>query len=167
MLASFEPSTADITFGTANLPQGTVRIFRDTILPIEESEKVVIPTTDDGCTLAVLAVPSYMTPADFLAWVDGAEEGIAHLRMIRYIMEFWCASRPADEFLTVETRCRTAPWFSSSSDTRKLRSDLQTSTMADRFTRWVRKSAMSSAYCQSTSRHPIPVPPHGRSRSPP
>ncbi|KAG8880525.1 hypothetical protein FRB97_000350 [Tulasnella sp. 331] len=83
MLATFEPSSFDITFGTANLPQGTVRIFRDTLLPSEESEKTVIPTTEDGCTLAVLALPSFMTPADFLTWVSPAEENIAHLRMIR------------------------------------------------------------------------------------
>lgn len=83
MLATFEPSSSDITFGTANLPQGKLRIFRDTLLPSEESETTVIPTTEDGCTLAVLALPSYMTPADFLTWVSPAEENIAHLRMIR------------------------------------------------------------------------------------
>ncbi|KAG9014386.1 hypothetical protein FRB94_012792 [Tulasnella sp. JGI-2019a] len=83
MLATFEPSSSNITFGTANLPQGTVRIFRDTILPSEESETTVIPTTEDGCTLAVLALPSFMTPADFLTWVSPEEENIAHLRMIR------------------------------------------------------------------------------------
>lgn len=33
--------------------------------------------------LAVLAVPTYMTPADFLTYVAPAEEGLAHLRLVR------------------------------------------------------------------------------------
>lgn len=45
---------------------------------IEDQEDV------DGIMLAVLAVPSWMTPSDFLAFVAPAAEGMAHLRMIRY-----------------------------------------------------------------------------------
>jgi len=33
--------------------------------------------------VGVLAVPSWMTPSDFLAFVAPAEDGMAHLRMIR------------------------------------------------------------------------------------
>jgi len=38
----------------------------------------------DGIMLGVLAVPSWMTPSDFLAFVAPAVEGIGHLRIIRY-----------------------------------------------------------------------------------
>lgn len=34
--------------------------------------------------LAVLAVPSWMSPSDFLGFVAPAVDGISHLRMIRY-----------------------------------------------------------------------------------
>jgi BRCA1-associated protein len=37
----------------------------------------------DGVMLGVLAVPSWMTPSDFLAFVAPAAESIAHLRIIR------------------------------------------------------------------------------------
>ena len=39
----------------------------------------------DGVMLGVLAVPSWMTPSDFLAFVAPAVEGIGHLRIIRYV----------------------------------------------------------------------------------
>ena len=39
----------------------------------------------DGYMVGVLAVPSWMTPSDFLAFVAPAQEGMAHLRMIRYV----------------------------------------------------------------------------------
>lgn len=39
----------------------------------------------DGYMVGVLAVPSWMTPSDFLAFVAPAEEGMAHLRMIRCV----------------------------------------------------------------------------------
>lgn len=38
----------------------------------------------DDVTLAVLAVPSWMTPSDFITFVAPAADGITHLRMIRY-----------------------------------------------------------------------------------
>lgn len=44
----------------------------------------------DGYMVGVLAVPSWMTPSDFLAFVAPAQEGMAHLRMIRYV--FVCSS---------------------------------------------------------------------------
>lgn len=48
-------------------------------IPLAEEE------ADDagGMMLAVLAVPSWMTPSDFLTFVAPAAEGISHLRMIR------------------------------------------------------------------------------------
>lgn len=48
---------------------------------------------DDGVTLGVLAVPSWMTPSDFLAFVAPAAEGMAHLRLVRSVVlpvsRFW------------------------------------------------------------------------------
>jgi BRCA1-associated protein len=38
----------------------------------------------DGIMLGVLAVPPWMTPSDFLAFVAPVVDGIAHLRIIRY-----------------------------------------------------------------------------------
>jgi BRCA1-associated protein len=42
-------------------------------------------TESDGVTLAVLAVPSWMTPSDFLGFVAPAVDGMAHLRIIRSV----------------------------------------------------------------------------------
>ena len=45
---------------------------------------------EGGAVLAVLAVPAWMTPSDFLAFVAPAAEGMAHLRMIRCVCSGWC-----------------------------------------------------------------------------
>jgi len=74
--------------GSTNLPEGVVHIFRDRA-DVETADKS--PTDGetkaelgaDENTLAVLAVPSWMTPSDFLSFVEPAAEGIVHLRMIR------------------------------------------------------------------------------------
>ena len=77
--------------GSTNLPEGIVHIFRE--LPprpgnetvdesVKEEENKSELGADDN-TLAVLAVPSWMTPSDFLSFVEPAAEGIVHLRMIR------------------------------------------------------------------------------------
>ena len=77
--------------GSTNLPEGIVHIFR------EPPSRADTDTADknlangetktelgaDDNTLAVLAVPSWMTPSDFLSFVEPAAEGIVHLRMIR------------------------------------------------------------------------------------
>jgi BRCA1-associated protein len=75
------PSTTPLSFGTANLSEGTIRLFRD-IYRHEEDVGPRMPQ-DDGTMLSVLAVPSYMTPADFITYVAPAEDGMAHLRLIR------------------------------------------------------------------------------------
>lgn len=75
--------------GSTNLPEGTVHIFRDSaVKPSQEELESVAPPTSaaddaDGVMLAVLAVPSWMTPSDFLTFVAPAAEGMAHLRLIR------------------------------------------------------------------------------------
>lgn len=77
--------------GSTNLPQGIVHIFRESPSRTD-TEAADQSLTDgetktklgaDGDTLAVLAVPSWMTPSDFLSFVEPAAEGIMHLRMVR------------------------------------------------------------------------------------
>ncbi|KAG5647905.1 hypothetical protein DXG03_007829 [Asterophora parasitica] len=86
--ASFIPHTRTKS-GSTNLPEGTVHVFRDSASKPsqEELESVVASTSTvdnaDGVMLGVLAVPSWMTPSDFLAFVAPAAEGMAHLRLIR------------------------------------------------------------------------------------
>ena len=77
--------------GSTNLPEGVVHIFRDSPsrMDTETSNKNLVDGETetelgaDDNTLAVLAVPSWMTPSDFLSFVEPAAEGIVHLRMIR------------------------------------------------------------------------------------
>jgi BRCA1-associated protein len=74
--------------GSMNLPEGTVHLFRNSApKPAVEMEPDEEPPSSptDGVMLAVLAVPSWMTPSDFLGFVAPAAEGMAHLRMIRYV----------------------------------------------------------------------------------
>ncbi|EDR14071.1 uncharacterized protein LACBIDRAFT_305484 [Laccaria bicolor S238N-H82] len=84
--ATFVPQTRK-KVGTTNLPEGTVHIFRDCTnipsLTVLEAMASSLPVDTDGVMLAVLAVPSWMTPSDFLAFVAPAVDGMAHLRIIR------------------------------------------------------------------------------------
>lgn len=81
----------DQPHGSTNLPEGVVHIFREPpsrtdAEPSDESRVNDETKTELGAddnTLAVLAVPSWMTPSDFLSFVEPAAEGIVHLRMIR------------------------------------------------------------------------------------
>ena len=80
-----------------NLPEGVVHILREP--PSRTADETAEKTPAGGETnselgvddkmLAVLAVPSWMTPSDFLSFVEPAAEGIMHLRMIR------CVSGPS------------------------------------------------------------------------
>lgn len=90
--------------GSTNLPDGIVHIYRDgdsghirqqatasspsTSKPIQPDEQIdkegSWAASDGECTIvAVLAVPPWMNPADFLAFVAPAGEGMAHIRLIR------------------------------------------------------------------------------------
>ena len=83
--------------GTANLPEGIIRIFRERptyeVRPGQPStssnsaggsSSFHTITESPECTIvAVLAVPPWMTPSDFLAFVSPAVETIRHLRLIR------------------------------------------------------------------------------------
>lgn len=42
--------------------------------------------SEDGFMLGVLAVPAWMTPSDFLAFVAPAAEGMSHIRLIRCVL---------------------------------------------------------------------------------
>ena len=51
-----------------------------------DASRVMLENADsDGYMIGVLAVPSWMTPSDFLAFVAPALEDMAHLRMIRCV----------------------------------------------------------------------------------
>ena len=81
----------DQPHGSTNLPEGIVHLFREPPSRTETETKDGSLAADetktelgaDDDTLAVLAVPSWMTPSDFLSFVEPAAEGIVHLRMIR------------------------------------------------------------------------------------
>lgn len=107
--ATFVPyNPAHTKSGLTILPEGVVHIFRDysrnadelpqspstyasaaangsTPQPVRPEQPSDTNVESDDLTLAVLAVPSWMAPSDFLAFVAPAADGIAHLRMIRYV----------------------------------------------------------------------------------
>ncbi|KAF8661340.1 hypothetical protein AX16_001435 [Volvariella volvacea WC 439] len=89
--ATFVPHTSSKS-GSTNLPEGVIHIFRDCQSRMDNEDKSgTFPTKEssvtelssDGVMLAVLAVPSWMTPSDFLGFVAPATDGISHLRIIR------------------------------------------------------------------------------------
>ncbi|KAH9840224.1 zf-UBP-domain-containing protein [Rhodofomes roseus] len=100
VVATFSPSAShSATSGSTNLPEGIVHIYRD-VAGIEESGALTndgaspgpedskdsapkVVSDSQGLILAVLAVPAWMTPSDFLAFVAPATDGISLLRMIR------------------------------------------------------------------------------------
>ncbi|KAH9166318.1 BRCA1-associated protein 2-domain-containing protein [Lactarius sanguifluus] len=80
--------------GSTNLPDGVVHVFRDSerqkLAEAEEgtstsdASRIMLENADsDGYMVGVLAVPSWMTPSDFLAFVAPAQEDMSHLRMVR------------------------------------------------------------------------------------
>ena len=102
-MATFNPS-GDAKSGSTNLPEGVVHVYRETIQKPGQDGKTSISSTigparttvmgadSDGVTIGVLAVPAWMTPSDFLAFVAPAQEGMIHLRMIRWAHKFSIAS---------------------------------------------------------------------------
>jgi BRCA1-associated protein len=91
--ATFVPNKHTKTSST-NLPEGVVHIFRDSAsaLSSEVLEATVAASTVssnadcDGVMVGVLAVPSWMTPSDFLSFVAPASEGMSHIRIIRCVL---------------------------------------------------------------------------------
>ncbi len=99
-VATFVPQSHTKS-GTTNLPNGVVHVFRD----VEQQKlaetnegtsatdvsRIMLENADiDGYIVGVLAVPSWMTPSDFLAFVAPAQEDMAHLRMIRFVSCIKC-----------------------------------------------------------------------------
>lgn len=88
--ATFVPTSHNKS-GSTNLPDGVVHIFRDSgdkpaLEDIPKSASEVLPESEGvGVTLGVLAVPSWMPPADFLAFIGPAAESVAHIRIIRSV----------------------------------------------------------------------------------
>ena len=91
--AKADVDSPDQPHGSTNLPEGVVHILREppsrtdneaTDGSLAGGETNTELGVDDN-TLAVLAVPSWMTPSDFLSFVEPAAEGIVHLRMIRCV----------------------------------------------------------------------------------
>ena len=68
-----------------------MHVFRDgTTRPTQEeleakTESLSLHSSEEGIMLGVLAVPSWMTPSDFLSFVAPAVDNIGHLRIIRYV----------------------------------------------------------------------------------
>jgi BRCA1-associated protein len=90
--ATFVPHTLTKS-GSTNLPEGTVHIFRESTATPSMQERDASTSTlvgnnseSDGVMLGVLAVPAWMTPAEFLAFVAPAADGMAHLRIIRWVL---------------------------------------------------------------------------------
>ncbi|KAI0305901.1 hypothetical protein B0F90DRAFT_1694372 [Multifurca ochricompacta] len=92
-IATFVPQSHTKS-GSANLPDGVVHVYRDVErqrlaetgeeTPSPDTSRIMLENADsDGYMVGVLAVPSWMTPSDFLAFVAPAQDGMAHLRMIR------------------------------------------------------------------------------------
>lgn len=91
--ATFVPHTRTKS-GSTNLPEGVVHVYRDCDRPPHADKLTSFPSgsevnLDDGVTLGVLAVPAWMTPSDFLAFVAPAAEGMAHLRLVRLVFFLW------------------------------------------------------------------------------
>ncbi|KAG7443605.1 zf-UBP-domain-containing protein [Guyanagaster necrorhizus] len=85
-VATFVPSNTQLVTGSTNLSEGIVHVFRESTKQPDEQDTPTFTNTNadtDEIMLGVLAVPSWMTPSDFLAFVAPAAESISHLRMIR------------------------------------------------------------------------------------
>ena len=82
-----------------------MRIYREPPRDVDSSAGPSTSTEDpptvpsqglDDVIMGVLAVPSWMTPSDFLAFVAPAAEGMAHLRIIRLVVNMMFVVSPAE-----------------------------------------------------------------------
>ena len=95
--------------GSTNLPEGVVHVYRDCDKRPDVDTLASYPSAgdvngDDGVTLGVLAVPAWMTPSDFLAFVAPAAEGMAHLRLVRSVSLSRSRFRPIMTSQTIPCR---------------------------------------------------------------
>ena len=79
-MASLDPSSPS----SSKAPQGFADNYASSSRAINADGTSGLPTSEQEITsVAVLAVPSWMSPSDFLAFVAPAAEGMKHLRLIR------------------------------------------------------------------------------------
>ncbi|OLL23883.1 RING finger protein ETP1 [Neolecta irregularis DAH-3] len=88
----FVPLGTDYSSGHAHIGFGVLRLFRDSADLVKEKSSSQnnhlddVDTPNEHCIAAVLAVPSYMTPSDFLGFVgEEAQKNVSHFRMIRTV----------------------------------------------------------------------------------
>ncbi len=86
----FEPEEEELGWGIIRLyrdAEATPGLYADTSTKASKGakEKERLPFRDEDCTtLCILAVPSYLTPSDFLGFVgEKTREDVSHFRMIR------------------------------------------------------------------------------------
>lgn len=154
VVATFTSAAPSMTkSGSTNLPEGVVHIYRDLattgdsktlaaheIPPSSSSDAVKSgagsASDSQGLILAVLAVPAWMTPSDFLAFVSPASDGVALLRMIRYDALTISQSAFISSRLLSETRRRTGLSSYSSSGRLPSPPSLPKCTTERHSTRW-------------------------------
>ena len=145
-VASFTPTRTKS--GTTDLPEGIVRVFREAAPRASEeprspsaqsepsepplaSREILLEGADvDGVTLGVLAVPAWMTASDFLTFVAPAQEGMAHLRMIRCVGAYVVSLLLL--MMHTEIRRRIDLWYSLTFVPRRLRGSLRKNIMGAR-----------------------------------
>lgn len=119
---------------TTNSAEASTSPRNESILAHMDHKSEIVPLDGDGIVLSVLAVPSWMTPSDFLAFVAPAAQGMSHIRMIRYGQHiFYSALAYA---VLKEILLQTGQLSSSSSDKQRTPPSSLKPTMADRSTRW-------------------------------
>jgi BRCA1-associated protein len=74
------PSTSHTTVG--DVAGGGAQAATTSTMPESSSENVMSADGSDGTLIALLAVPSHMTPADVLAFLGAAIEHMTHLRLV-------------------------------------------------------------------------------------
>jgi BRCA1-associated protein len=88
--AQFVPLKTKITefgYGVVHLYRDSAeapRLFGSQLEEEKDSLAEQKPSQDDLTTVSILAVPSYMTPSDFMGFVgEGTRNAVSHLRMVR------------------------------------------------------------------------------------
>jgi BRCA1-associated protein len=69
---------------TQDYAYGLIHLYRDVSRLEDPDTSAVEPPVDEENTLAILAVPSYMTASDFMGFVgERQKDRVSHFRMIR------------------------------------------------------------------------------------
>ncbi|RKP25596.1 hypothetical protein SYNPS1DRAFT_15442, partial [Syncephalis pseudoplumigaleata] len=79
------PATVPFLLGCTQLDQGVIHLYRE--WPHKPATTAAEPSEhreeDDTLMASVLAVPAHMTPADLLAFLGSAIDGVSHIRLLR------------------------------------------------------------------------------------